>query len=73
VEIKSEKARGSWIDLRGADVPLATWAEEFMRLSRRLSPTTQQTYRRDLGSYVAATVQGVPSLGRLRPTRSRTG
>ncbi len=52
VEMESEKGRGSWIDPRGADMALANWVEEFMRLSRRLSPTTQQTYRRDLGKYV---------------------
>ena len=31
---------------------VATWAEEFLRLSRRLSPASQQTYRRDLDRYV---------------------
>lgn len=28
------------------------WVEEFLALARRLSPTTVQTYRRDLGKYV---------------------
>jgi hypothetical protein len=41
--------RGRWIDPRGADMPLAEWAQEFLKLARRLSPLTQQTYRRDLG------------------------
>ena len=35
-----------------ARMPLAVWAEEFMSLCRRLSPTTQETYRRDLDRYV---------------------
>ena len=48
VDIEADKARGNWIDPRGADMAVATWADEFMRLSRRLSPTTQDTYRRDL-------------------------
>ncbi len=52
VEMEGDKARGSWIDPRGADMPLAAWAEEFLLLARRLSPTTVQTYRRDLTRYV---------------------
>jgi integrase len=51
-EMETDKARGTWIDPRGAEMPLATWAEEFLRLCRRLSPTTLETYRRDLGKYV---------------------
>lgn len=31
---------------------MATWAEEFLRLSRRLAPASQQTYRRDLHRHV---------------------
>src|SRR4051794_12477813 len=64
LEMESDKARGSWIDPRAADMPLARWAEEFLRLSRRLSPTTQQTYRRDLGKYVLPRF-GAYRLGRL--------
>ncbi|HUR17906.1 MAG TPA: tyrosine-type recombinase/integrase [Acidimicrobiales bacterium] len=52
LEMESDKARGSWIDPRGADMAVATWAEEFLLLARRLSPTSQQTYRRDLDRYV---------------------
>jgi hypothetical protein len=52
LEMESAKIRGSWVDPRGADLPLAAWAEEFMSLARRLSPTTQETYRRDLERYV---------------------
>ncbi|HUP69686.1 MAG TPA: tyrosine-type recombinase/integrase [Acidimicrobiales bacterium] len=52
IEMESDKARGSWIDPRGADMAVATWAEEFLLLARRLSPTSQQTYRRDLDRYV---------------------
>ena len=52
VEMEAAKARGSWIDPRQAEQPLADWVEEFMQLCRRLSPTTQDTYRRDLDKYV---------------------
>jgi site-specific recombinase XerC len=52
VEVEADKARGSWIDPRKADMPLAHWADEFLALARRLSPSTQQTYRRDLDKYV---------------------
>ena len=64
VEMEADKGRGSWIDPRGADIPLAVWAEEFMRLGRRLSPTTQQTYRRDLEKYVLPRF-GTYRIGRL--------
>ena len=64
LEMESDKARGSWIDPRGADMALAVWAEEFLRLSRRLSPTSQQTYRRDLDKYVLPRF-GAYRVGRL--------
>lgn len=51
-EQQVEMERGRWIDPAGADQPLAQWAEEFLLLARRLSPSTQQTYRRDLDRYV---------------------
>lgn len=66
LEMESDKARGTWIDPRGADVVLADWAEEFLRLGRRLSPTTQQTYRRDLDKYVLARF-GSYRIGRIPP------
>lgn len=44
--------RGSWLDPRDSDIPLTVWAAEFLALARRLSPTTVQTYRRDLDKYV---------------------
>jgi hypothetical protein len=56
--------RGRWADPRGADMPLAEWAEQFLRLARRLSPTTQETYRRDLNEYVFLRF-GAYRLGRL--------
>ncbi|HUY06335.1 MAG TPA: hypothetical protein VMU99_03630 [Acidimicrobiales bacterium] len=40
------------LDLNGEKITLAGWAEDFMSLARRLSPTTQQTYRRDLKNYI---------------------
>jgi hypothetical protein len=52
VEMDIAVARGSWIDPQGAEMPLAEWAEEFMRLCRRLAPLTQDTYRRDLDRFV---------------------
>ena len=35
-----------------AEQPRAKWAEEFMQRSRRLSPSTQETHRRDLNRYL---------------------
>lgn len=63
---ESDKARGTWIDPRGADAPLAEWAEEFLRLGRRLSATTLQTYRRDLDKDVLARF-GSYRIGRIPP------
>src|SRR3546814_17660484 len=51
-EIEADRVRGLWVDPRDAEMPLAIWAEEFLSLCRRLSPTTQETYRRDLERYV---------------------
>jgi len=44
--------RGRWLDPGGADMALATWAGEFFSLARRLSPLTQEAYRRDIDKYV---------------------
>jgi Phage integrase, N-terminal SAM-like domain len=52
--------RGAWLDPRTADMALSTWVDEFLLLARRLSPTTQDTYRRDLERFV------VPRLGAYR-------
>jgi integrase len=46
------KARGNWLGPHDAEMPLGKWTEEFMRLCRRLAPSTQDTYRRDLDRYV---------------------
>ena len=51
-EMQVDIERGRWIDPAGADVALATWATEFLSLARRLSPSTQETYARDLNRYV---------------------
>ena len=51
-EIEAERVRGRWVDPAAPTCPLAVWAEEFLLLCRRLSPTTQETYRRDLDKYV---------------------
>lgn len=66
LEMESEKARGSWIDPRGAEMPLAMWAEEFLSLCRRLSPTTLEAYRRDVRKYVLPRF-GSYRLGRIPP------
>ncbi len=63
-EKQVEIERGQWLDPRGADVPLSVWAEEFLALARRLSPTTQATYRRDLSKYILPRF-GAYRLGRL--------
>ena len=51
-EMQVDIERGRWIDPAGADLALASWAEEFLSLARRLSPSTQETYARDLKRYV---------------------
>lgn len=63
-EQQVEVERGAWIDPRGADVALGEWAEEFLSLCRRLSPTTQAAYKRDLDKYVLPRF-GTYRLGRL--------
>ena len=63
-EMEVDMERGDWLDPRGAQVPLAMWAEEFLSLARRLSPTTQETYRRDLTKYIVPRF-GAYRLGRL--------
>jgi integrase len=63
-EQQVEVDRGRWIDPRGADAALAEWSEEFLSLCRRLAPTTQATYRRDLTKYILPRF-GAYRLGRL--------
>ena len=63
-EMQVDIERGRWIDPAGADVALGTWAEEFLSLARRLSPSTQETYARDLKRYVLPRF-GSYRLGRL--------
>ena len=65
-EVEVDMDRGAWLDPRKADTPLAEWAETFMSLGRTLSPTTQQTYRRDLDRYVLPRF-GTYRLGRIPP------
>jgi hypothetical protein len=57
-EMETDKVRGSWIDPRHGEQRLASWSEEFLALARRLSPSTQQTYRRDLTKYVLPAMGG---------------
>ncbi len=63
-EVQVEMERGRCIDPRGAEAALASWAEEFLSLARRLSTTTQETYRRDLERYFLPRF-GSYRLGRL--------
>jgi len=63
-EMEVAVERGDWLDPRSAQGPLAVWAEEFLLLARRLSPSTQQTYRRDLKKYILPRF-GAYRLGRL--------
>jgi integrase len=63
-EMEVDVARGVWIDPRGADTSLAAWAEEFLSLARRLAPSTQDTYQRDLEKFVLPRF-GSYRLGRL--------
>jgi integrase len=56
--------RGDWLDPRNAQVPLATWAEEYLLLARRLSPSSQETYERDLRKYILPRF-GAYRIGRL--------
>src|SRR5487761_796631 len=44
--------RGCWLDPSAGEIALTQWADEFLSLARRLSPTTQQIYRRDLELYI---------------------
>ena len=62
-EVELDKQRGNWIDPRDGDLPLAVWADTFLSLARRLSPTTQDTYRRDLERYI------LPRFGSYRLSR----
>ena len=63
-EVQTNEFRGQWVDPRDAQTPLAVWAEEFLSLCRRLSLTTQETYRRDFDKYVLPRF-GAYRLGRL--------
>ena len=49
---------------RGAELALAAWADEFLLFARRLSPSTQETYKRDLTRYIVPRF-GTYRLGRL--------
>lgn len=63
-EMQVAVERGRWLDPRAAETPLASWAAEFLALARRLSPTTQETYRRDLDRYILPRF-GTYQIGRL--------
>lgn len=62
-EMEVDLDRGAWLDPRAGEMTLAEWVDEFLALARRLSPTTLQTYRRDLNKYV------LPRFGVYRTAR----
>ncbi|MGD0986084.1 MAG: hypothetical protein ABSA65_20120 [Acidimicrobiales bacterium] len=63
-EVQVDIERGRWLDPSGAQLTLQSWSGEFLSLARRLSPTTQQTYLRDLDKYVLPRF-GAYRIGRL--------
>jgi hypothetical protein len=56
--------RAQWIDPKSAEMSFGDWAKEFLLLARRLAPSTQETYERDLTKYVIPKF-GQHRLGRL--------
>ena len=62
-EVEVDMDRGQWIDPRGADIALEQWVETFLTFAQSLSPTTVQTYRRDLDRYI------LPRFGSVRLAR----
>ena len=71
-EMEVDLQRGEWLDPRSAQVRLANWAEDFLALARRLSPTTQATYRRDLANSTCASAVARPSSATSSPRSSST-
>jgi len=63
-EVQVGIERGRWLDPQGAELTLAAWSEEFLSMARRLAPTTQQTYRRDMQKYILSRF-GAYRIGRL--------
>ena len=59
-EVEVDKDRGAWIDPRKSSMSLHAWSETFLTSALSLSPTSVQTYRRDLELYV------LPALGDRR-------
>jgi hypothetical protein len=55
VEIDRGRSRSTPAEMR-----LAQWAEEFLSLTRRLSPLTQEAYRRDIDKYLPAPLPFLP-------------
>ena len=51
-EMQVSIERGNWLNPQDAETTVKEWSEEFLSLARRLSPTTQQTYRRDVERYI---------------------
>ena len=65
-EMDVDVRRGNWVDPTAGETPLAVWADEFLLFARRLAPTSQDTYRRDITTYILPALGGI-RIGRLRP------
>lgn len=63
-QLDADRLRGQWVDPADGDTAFATWAQEFLRLSRRLARSTQDTYARDLEQYIVPRF-GAYRLGRM--------
>jgi site-specific recombinase XerD len=51
-EVEVDKERGDWFDPRAGHVLVRDWAATWLKASISLSPTSIQTYRRDLDDSV---------------------
>jgi integrase len=52
VEMEADLARGQWLDPAGAQLSVQAWSTTFLSLCRRLEPSSQATYERDLRRFV---------------------
>ena len=51
-EMAADLARGQWLDPAGAQISVTEWSATFLSLCRRLEPSSQFTYERDLTRFV---------------------
>ncbi|HJT90990.1 MAG TPA: site-specific integrase [Mycobacterium sp.] len=57
--VETEQARGGWIDPRAGEIPLETYAAEWLETKVRLAPRTREIYDTQLRLHIN------PSLGRV--------